>query len=53
MPSFGRQPPGPFPQNLALALHPEYDYVLIRWKGEDEVYLSAEGRVSAPMRNPW
>ena len=39
--------PWTLPANLALALHPEYDYVLIRWNGEDEVYLVAEGRVSA------
>ncbi len=39
--------PWTLPANLALALHPEYEYVLIQWKGEDEVYLVAEGRVSA------
>jgi len=39
--------PWTLPANLALAMHQDFDYVLIRWRDEDEVYLVAEGRVSA------
>ena len=37
--------PWTLPGNLALGLNPEFEYVLIKW--DDEVYLVAEGRVSA------
>ncbi len=37
--------PWTIPANLALALNPEYSYVLIKW--DNEIFLVAEGRVSA------
>ncbi|WP_028841833.1 isoleucine--tRNA ligase [Thermodesulfobacterium hveragerdense] len=36
--------PWTLPANLALALNPDFDYLLVKW--EDEYYLVAEGRVS-------
>ena len=36
--------PWTLPANLALALHPEYDYLLVQW--DEEYYLVAEGRIS-------
>ena len=33
--------------NLALALNPEYSYVIVKWKEDEECFLVAEGRVSA------
>ncbi|QJA06066.1 isoleucine--tRNA ligase [Thermosulfurimonas marina] len=38
--------PWTLPANLAVALHPEFDYVLVRWPGEEPLLL-AEGRLSA------
>ncbi len=37
--------PWTLPANLALALNPEFDYVLVEWK--DEYLILAEGRLSA------
>ena len=37
--------PWTLPANLALAMHPDYTYVLAKWG--DEVFLVAEGRLSA------
>ncbi len=39
--------PWTLPANLALALHPDYEYLLVRWPGEEEAYLLAEGRLLA------
>ena len=37
--------PWTLPGNLALGLNPEFNYVFIKW--DDEIYLVAEGRISA------
>ncbi|WP_038058107.1 isoleucine--tRNA ligase [Thermodesulfobacterium hydrogeniphilum] len=37
--------PWTLPANLALAMNPEFDYLLVEWDGE--YYIVAEGRVSA------
>jgi len=39
--------PWTLPANLALAIHPDYEYVAVKWQGENEVYVIAEGRLSA------
>ncbi len=38
--------PWTLPANLAVALHPEFDYLVVRWNGEEPLLL-AEGRLSA------
>lgn len=39
--------PWTLPANVALAVHPDLEYVKLRFSGEDEIYIVAEARAKA------